>query len=191
VTEVTLVARSVPRCRCRVVCDFVARSSGEETRGVCDDVRPVIFANVAVDNTPVDSRAAASRFEMKNHGGAGNERQHTSLKGTADVLWTMDRRVKMLTRASWSSLLSGILAWFKTHRVKIASRQENPLALDAIVMRLSAVLVQTKVVLENLAAWLTERVTVPIMFQKRFVINEMVIAALTIEMALALHKVLH
>jgi hypothetical protein len=29
------------------------------------------------------------------------------------------------------------------------------------------------------------------MFQKRFVINEMVIAALTIEMALALHKVLH
>jgi hypothetical protein len=29
------------------------------------------------------------------------------------------------------------------------------------------------------------------MFQKRFVIDEMVVAALTVEMALALHKVLH
>jgi hypothetical protein len=156
VTEITLVAGSVPRRGCRIVGDFVTRSGGEETRGVRDDVRPVVFANVAVDNTSVDPRAATSRFEVKNHGGAGNECQDTSLKRTADVLWTMDRRVEMLTRASGSNRLSDILVWYKTHRIKVASRQEDPLALDAVVMRLSVVFMQTKVVLENLAAWLAE-----------------------------------
>ena len=80
---------------------------------------------------------------------------------------------------------------FKTHRIKVANRLEDLLTIDAVVMRLSVVFVQTIVVLENLATWFTKRVIATIMFQKGFVIREMVVAALAVEMTAALHIMLH
>jgi hypothetical protein len=53
------------------------------------------------------------------------------------------------------------------------------------------VFVQTIVVLENLATWFTKRVIATIMFQKGFVIREVVVAALAVEMTPALRIMLH
>jgi len=75
-------------------------------------------------------------------------------------------------------------------RIEVAGRLKDRLAVDAVVMTLSVVSVQTKIVLEQLAAWSAVRVIIVIMDQKVIIITKMFVATLTVEMVRALHVVL-
>ena len=65
--EVALVCVAVPRSASRDVGGFrVARGASDKARRVGDDTVDVVLANEAVDGGTVDSRAAASRFEVED-----------------------------------------------------------------------------------------------------------------------------
>jgi len=75
-------------------------------------------------------------------------------------------------------------------RIEVAGQLKDLLAINAVVMTLSVVFVQTKIVLEQLAAEFAVRVIVVIMDQKVIIITKMFVATLTVEMVRALHVVL-
>lgn len=77
-----------------------------------------------------------------------------------------------------------------TYGVEVARTLEHPPALDAIMMRLAIMLMQTDVVDEYLAARSAVRMTIVVVLYQFLLVVEVLVTALTIVVTTALHPVL-
>lgn len=137
VAEIALVRISVPRRARSRVRDFAAGTSSrtsDEARGVGDDVVHVLLADGLVDDGAVDSGGAGACLQMEEEGGLADKGGLAVVPWAANVLGAMNGRVQVAP--------------------EVVRVLEDPLARDAVDggMRLAAVLVQPKIVLEDTVA---------------------------------------
>lgn len=89
--QIALILASVPRCVGGDVRDLVAQSrpTGDEARGVGDDVGGVILAYEPRNNFAVSTRATVSRLKVQDHGGAGDKGLSAALERAANISGAM------------------------------------------------------------------------------------------------------